>query len=66
MKADCLRLSVQDNGVGFDPAAPSMGMGLTTMQERAEVIGGKLSIQSTPEEGTVVAIAVALKPDERV
>jgi signal transduction histidine kinase len=63
---DCLKLSIRDNGVGFDPAAPSMGLGLTTMQERAEAVEGKMSITAAPQQGTMVEITVALEPDERV
>jgi signal transduction histidine kinase len=61
-----LRLTIQDNGIGFDPTTPSMGLGLTTMQERAETVGGKMSITFAPQQGTTVEITVALKPDERV
>jgi signal transduction histidine kinase len=61
-----LKMTVLDNGVGFDPAAPSLGLGLVTMQERVGSIGGTVSIRSTPQEGTTVEILVALKPDEQV
>ncbi|POZ58838.1 hypothetical protein [Dehalococcoides mccartyi] len=33
-------------------------LGLTGMQERAQLIGGRLSIQSKPEVGTMVTVAV--------
>jgi PAS domain S-box-containing protein len=56
-------LSVEDNGIGFDPAAPSAGMGLGTMRERAAVIGGEMSITSTPQQGTKVEITFAIQPD---
>ena len=59
-------LLIQDNGIGFDLAADSTGLGLSTMQERAEAMGGELSIQSDFQAGTTVEIAVALKPDEKV
>ena len=61
-----LKLSVKDNGIGFNPDAPSMGLGLASIRERAETVGGKVSILSTPGEGTTVKITVAFESDERV
>ena len=51
-------LRIEDNGRGFDleTAAQSDGMGLTTMQERAENFAGKVLIQSTPGQGTIVEV----------
>jgi len=48
-------LEVADDGSGFDPASGSVhGMGLATMQERIEALGGVLSIYSRPGKGTRV------------
>jgi signal transduction histidine kinase len=49
-------IQIKDNGRGFDPAsaADSDGMGLTSMQERAESFGGTVTIQSTPGQGSTV------------
>ena len=52
-------LRIADDGSGFDvPAAVSAGkgLGLTSMQERTGILGGALSIASTPGEGTVVEV----------
>ncbi len=50
--------TVTDNGSGFDPgAAMGKGLGLTTMQERAEAIGGKFDIHSRPGQ-TIVRVRV--------
>lgn len=53
-----LVMSVNDDGVGFDPAAKHRGefprFGLATMRERAESIGGTLHIDSLPGRGTTV------------
>jgi GAF domain-containing protein/anti-sigma regulatory factor (Ser/Thr protein kinase) len=56
----CVELEVIDNGQGFDLDAVSDkgGMGLVSMRERAEKIGGKLTIRSAPGEGTRVKIVV--------
>jgi signal transduction histidine kinase len=57
-----LRLVIQDNGIGFDPTAPSMGLGLTSMQERAQAINAKLQITSALQQGTTVEVTLALEP----
>jgi signal transduction histidine kinase len=56
-----LRLTVRDDGVGFDPQAPairSRRLGLTSMEERAEALGGTLAIESRAGEGTTVRLEV--------
>jgi len=60
-----VRLSVSDNGRGFDPnqQVADGHFGLLGMRERAEQIGGLLSIQSTQERGTEIAIDVPLNHD---
>ena len=55
-------LEVADDGVGFDPRRPelrSRRLGLTSMEERAERLGGTLSIRSAPGAGTTVRLEVA-------
>jgi signal transduction histidine kinase len=50
-----VRLTIADDGVGFDPAAPLAGpdhWGLKNMSERARAVGGVLEIGSTPGGGT--------------
>ena len=55
-------ISVKDNGAGFQlPArvedlAPAGKLGLVGMQERAQLIGAKLSVESQPGKGTTVTI----------
>ena len=60
-----LALRVTDNGTGFDPAADDEDdtphYGLTSMRERAEDIGGRLSIESVPGSGTRVEATVPLR-----
>jgi signal transduction histidine kinase len=53
-------LEVTDNGSGFDPATVRGmgGLGLVTMQERAEKISGTLTVDSSPNEGTKVRVVV--------
>lgn len=56
-----IRLSVQDDGKGFDPQAPSQGLGLRSMQERLEEVKGVLDIKSSPGEGTAILAWVPLE-----
>ena len=52
-------LHVTDDGVGFDivkAARHKKSVGLLSMRERAELIGGSLQIQSTPGKGTAVTL----------
>jgi signal transduction histidine kinase len=58
---DAIRLEVNDNGCGFDPAAPSSGMGLKNIRERATLLGGKLAIASAPEAGTSISVDLPLE-----
>ena len=54
VKADELRLSVRDDGHGFDPHQTSSGFGLGGIRERIGLIGGDFELSSTTN-GTVVA-----------
>jgi two-component system NarL family sensor kinase len=57
-----LRLSVEDDGVGFDPAlvmpTADGGFGITGMSERAHLLGGRLELSSSPGSGTRVVATV--------
>jgi len=54
-----LRVTVADDGAGFDPGAEHAGqLGLATMTERAEAIGAELTITSAPGTGTTVAVSL--------
>jgi signal transduction histidine kinase len=59
---DLLALSVTDDGAGFDVADARRhdGLGLISMEERARLINGRLTIQSEPRHGTTVAVRVPL------
>lgn len=60
--ARCLSMTIEDNGKGFDvDAVPAERMGLRIMDERAEAVGGKLTVVSGPR-GTAVCVDIALKP----
>ena len=58
-------LEISDDGVGFDPStmpeqAGPAGYGLPGMQQRAELLGGQLTADSTPGRGTVVRLRVPI------
>jgi signal transduction histidine kinase len=58
-----LVLEVQDDGIGFQPADDelrSKHLGLTSMEERARRLGGRLEIRSRPGAGTTVRLEVGL------
>ena len=52
-----LRLTVRDEGPGFDASRRSEGLGLAGMRERAELLGGDFTIVSQPGRGTEVQAA---------
>ena len=58
---DELRLSVTDNGGGFDVAANSKGLGLTSMTGRVEGISGRLEITSQPGLTNIQAVVAMEK-----
>ncbi len=63
--SDALVFAVQDDGIGFDPAAPSSGLGLRSMRERAQAIGGHLVVTSATGRGTLVEIKVPVPDSNR-
>ena len=52
---------VSDDGRGFEPGANIGGIGLSTMRERTEALGGDLEVWSQPGEGTWVMVRVPLE-----
>ncbi len=59
-----LSLEVKDNGKGFDPAhdkGKEKGIGLDTIKERAELLGGILKIRSFDKMGTSLYIEVPVE-----
>jgi PAS domain S-box-containing protein len=62
-----IQLAVRDRGLGFDPeeAIERGGLGLISMRERLQAVGGELSINSQPHEGTTVKACVPLTCNAR-
>lgn len=55
---DSFRFEIADNGKGFDTQHPRAGMGLQSMRERAERVGGTFAIESAPAQGTRVRVRI--------
>ncbi|MDX3662169.1 sensor histidine kinase [Streptomyces sp. ID05-26A] len=59
---DAVTMDVVDDGVGFDPAevktAHGRGYGLASIRGRITELGGTVSVESAPGEGTAVAVTV--------
>jgi len=59
-----LRIEVQDDGEGFDPALASEGIGIIGMRERVHALGGSIRVHSRPGEGTLLSITLPLADPE--
>jgi len=55
---DVVRLTVADDGDGFDPAAATRGYGLKGMRDRVRQVGGTVAVTSAPGLGTEVGAEV--------
>jgi two-component system, NarL family, sensor histidine kinase DevS len=51
-----LRISVRDDGKGFDPDVPASGFGLTGMRERVSLAGGQLEVSSSAHGSSIEVI----------
>ena len=61
-----VRCTIEDDGVGFDPAAVPQtsdrpGMGLRGVRDRIEALGGALELTSRPGQGTTLLITIPLE-----
>lgn len=58
-------LEVKDNGLGFDPNGPFPGhLGLRSMRERAERMGGTFEVESAPGNGTRIRVLIPRSVDQ--
>jgi len=64
LKKEEIRLAIKDSGRGFDLQAQKRrkrGLGLVGMEERARLVGGRVTIESGPGQGTRVLVRIPLK-----
>jgi signal transduction histidine kinase len=56
-----IKLSISDNGKGFDPAVLKDGIGLENIKRRAEMFSGKCKLRSSPGNGCELMVELPLK-----
>lgn len=63
-----LKINVEDDGVGFDPAAESdwkgNGFGLFSIRERLRYLGGSMEVHSVEGDGTVISLTAPLAAEK--
>jgi signal transduction histidine kinase len=59
-----IQFEVADDGRGFDPAVVGYGTGLQGMADRLAAVGGELTVQSAPGDGTAVAGRLPALPED--
>jgi signal transduction histidine kinase len=66
MMSNAVQVAVSDNGVGFDPATiqpvGAGGLGLRSIRQRLEYLGGTLEIASTPGQGSRFTLSLPVRP----
>jgi signal transduction histidine kinase len=62
--AGTLRLTVQEDGRGFNPTEEK-GLGILGMQERVMRLSGKMELDSRPGKGTILLVCLPLPPNLR-
>ncbi len=63
-EAQKVRLTIADNGQGFEPNSVALGNGLRNMAERTEELGGRFQLHSTPGKGTTIEVEIPLEEGE--
>jgi signal transduction histidine kinase len=60
-----VRLSVSDDGPGFDTGSRTVlrGLGFKSMRERARIVGGTIAIRSQRRQGTSIEVSIPLKEE---
>ncbi|MCH7729031.1 MAG: hypothetical protein IH991_21495 [Planctomycetes bacterium] len=56
-------LSIEDEGIGFEPehGRAGVGLGLVSMEERVRLCGGQFSVQSTRGKGTRIDVRISFE-----
>lgn len=53
---DQIKLTIEDDGVGFDPEEADLGNGILNLKKRVSDLKGKFSLQSSPNKGTRIDV----------
>jgi two-component sensor histidine kinase len=61
VEAGQFRMSIRDNGCGFDPRQPRSGRGLESLRYRTAELHGDLRVDSAPERGTELVLVVRIR-----
>ena len=61
IKDDQLHLTLQDDGIGFDPDTTKKGAGLKNIQNRIYLINGSLQIESKPQQGCAIILQFPIR-----
>ena len=63
---DAITLTVEDKGAGFDPVEvrDKPGLGLSSMRERMQLVGGHFTVNTEPGRGTSIHVSIPLKRAE--
>lgn len=61
-----IKMNLEDNGIGFEPGRHyprdnQRHLGLISMRERAEILGGSLEVYTAPGQGTTVEVSIPLQ-----
>ena len=59
-----IRLTITDDGLGFDLNHAEAGLGLISMRQRVVSVGGTIDITSAPNAGTEIEVWVPLRIDD--
>jgi signal transduction histidine kinase len=64
---NAITLAVEDKGAGFDPAEvrDKPGLGLSSMRERVQLVGGHFTVNTEPGRGTSIHVSIPLKRAEK-
>lgn len=57
-EAEMVKMIIKDDGQGFDKSLQHNGLGLYSMRERAEVLGGNFAVESSPGLGTKIVVTL--------
>ena len=58
---DQMRLLIQDDGIGFDPATVKPGLGLSGIYEKVALYGGKVMLNAAPGKGCALIVTIPLE-----